>query len=531
MSLSSVLPALPGVYTQKNNAKQRLIDTTSNAASSTHSKKSKSKHHINAEKQKAEAEAKAAKEREEQCIRLYEMWSKLKQDEKDEHYQYLKERVSIQHELIRRQDILFKNHQAKIEQKRWQLKEAKRLSRMAKSKEYTDFVKDVLAKDRKEALSLKSHVRVISSHEPGHMTKLSSDQRNSYTSSKTQSPAQLSLGSSHGTGYESALLTDNFKELLLDPVDIQLKKLLGSEAEDFLHPTFREGAKKTLNPVVVNRKLSGIGARDLWGTLRNNSQIKLQKQDNMIPPDVKNAYKAFLRECFHNNVPTARRSFCKEEDEVLDEDRASESQLIQDIKFTRHRLELMFRVAHMNRDKTKLLVKSIEPKEPSEGTMIRPPRYNPRQILDKTKAHHLVPLPVLALTDTEGDSHSVQIPPSPREAILPREKEEDVIVGGEKIKFLTEEMATCKGEFSKRHNAPGCSSEMEPVNTGLPRGINIRGTLSAPASSMGAREEKKTQGKQWEPLSLSALLEYNAPVNAPGNGDFLYGQTKTWKIQ
>ena len=74
---------------------------------------------------------------------------------------------------------------------------------------------------------------------------------------------------------------------------------------------------------------------------------------------------------------------------VLDEDRASESQLIQDIKFTRHRLELMFRVAHMNRDKTKLLVKSIEPKEPSEGTMIRPPRYNPRQILDKTKVRVL----------------------------------------------------------------------------------------------------------------------------------------------
>ena len=34
-------------------------------------------------------------------------------------------------------------------------------------------------------------------------------------------------------------------------------------------------------------QVSGIGARDLWGTLRNNSQIKLQKEDNMIPPDVK----------------------------------------------------------------------------------------------------------------------------------------------------------------------------------------------------------------------------------------------------
>ena len=56
-----------------------------------------------------------------QCVRLYEMWSKIKQEEKDEHYQYLKERVSIQHELIKRQDMLYKKRQAQIEQKRWQV--------------------------------------------------------------------------------------------------------------------------------------------------------------------------------------------------------------------------------------------------------------------------------------------------------------------------------------------------------------------------------------------------------------------------
>lgn len=56
-----------------------------------------------------------------QCVRLYEMWSKIKQEEKDEHYQYLKERVSIQHELIKRQDMLFKKRQAEIEQKRCQV--------------------------------------------------------------------------------------------------------------------------------------------------------------------------------------------------------------------------------------------------------------------------------------------------------------------------------------------------------------------------------------------------------------------------
>ena len=53
---------------------------------------------------------------------------------------------------------------------------------------------------------------------------------------------------------ESSLFTDNFKELLHDPVDVQLQKLLGPDAEDFLHPTFREGAKKTLNPMAAQRK-------------------------------------------------------------------------------------------------------------------------------------------------------------------------------------------------------------------------------------------------------------------------------------
>ena len=39
--------------------------------------------------------------------------------------------------------------------------------------------------------------------------------------------------------------------------------------------------------VIFLLPVSGIGARELWGTLRNNSQVKLEKQDDMIPPDVK----------------------------------------------------------------------------------------------------------------------------------------------------------------------------------------------------------------------------------------------------
>lgn len=93
-------------------------------------------------------------------------------------------------------------------------------------------------------------------------------------------------------------------------------------------------------------------------------------------------------------------------------------------------------------------------------------------------------------------------------------------------------MATCEGEFSKRHNAPGCSSSLAPVKKGLSRGNRTRGSLSAPASSMSTREEKKSQVKHWEPLSVNALLEYNLDsLRAPGSGEFLFGKSKTWKIQ
>ena len=138
---------------------------------------------------------------------------------------------------------------------------------------------------------------------------------------------------------------------------------------------------------------------------------------------------------------------------------------------------------------------------------------------------------MLALTDSEGELHSLHAPTSPRVPTQEPEKEQDVVVGGEKIKFLTEEMATCKGEFSKRHKAPGSSTQIALVSTGPPKKITFRGTLSAPASSMGTREARKSQGRPWEPLSLSALLEYNAPVGAPGCGEFLFGQTKTWRTQ
>lgn len=187
----------------------------------------------------------------------------------------------------------------------------------------------------------------------------------------------------------------------------------------------------------------------------------------------------------------------------------------------------------MNRDKTKLLVKTTDSGDPPEGTVCRPPRYNPHQILEKPKKQQLSSVPTLALTDTEGEHKSIPLPPSPREEETSElVTQRDDIVTAEKITFLTEEMATCEGEFSKRHNAPGCSSSLARVKKGPSQGNRTRGSLSAPASSMSTREEKKSQVKQWEPLSVNALLEYNLEsLRAPGSGEFLFGKSKTWKIQ
>ena len=48
-----------------------------------------------------------------------------------------------------------------------------------------------------------------------------------------------------------------------------------------------ERNKKHILFLFFYNPVSGIGARELWGTLRTDSQVKLEKQDDIIPHDVK----------------------------------------------------------------------------------------------------------------------------------------------------------------------------------------------------------------------------------------------------
>lgn len=124
-----------------------------------------------------------------------------------------------------------------------------------------------------------------------------------------------------------------------------------------------------------------------------------------------------------------------------------------------------------------------------------------------------------------------RIPENSETTKSPREEKEPVVVGGEKIVFLTEAMATVKGEFSKRHNAAGCNNDdSSQESKNVSSKDKFRSIVSAPISSQGERIHRQSQVKAWQPLSLDALLEYKTPVNLSGPGDFLQGQTRKWKV-
>ena len=56
------------------------------------------------------------------------------------------------------------------------------------------------------------------------------------------------------TEIESILLSDNFTDLMHESLEVQLHMLLGPAAINFLKPTFRDGAKKSLDPLIDKYK-------------------------------------------------------------------------------------------------------------------------------------------------------------------------------------------------------------------------------------------------------------------------------------
>lgn len=105
-------------------------------------------------------------------------------------------------------------------------------------------------------------------------------------------------------------------------------------------------------------------------------------------------------------------------------------------------------------------------------------------------------------------------------------------VGMEKIVFLTEDMARCQGEFSKRHKAPGTNvagDTTQTISGTLRPNMNSKLSLSAPVATASMRTEQK-KITRWEPLSLNALQDYKKSYDAPGSGTFRNAQITKWSV-
>jgi len=136
-----------------------------------------------------------------------------------------------------------------------------------------------LAKEKAQKSSLKSHTRVLSSHQPMRVPILIAN--SPYKSSDMNDGRSISGSSMTDGASESILLSDNFSELMNESVEVQLHTLLGPAALNFLKPTFRDGAKKSLDPLIEKFKTGIVWMSFLW-QLRSIFVTNLCK--TKIPP-------------------------------------------------------------------------------------------------------------------------------------------------------------------------------------------------------------------------------------------------------
>ncbi|XP_054751185.2 uncharacterized protein LOC129256975 [Lytechinus pictus] len=150
------------------------------------------------------------------------------------------------------------------------------------------------------------------------------------------------------------------EELTFDQLPLHKQRLYTlfgqDEAEYFLHPRIEPERRKVIRMPHAVKSLGGrVGAHTLWNTLRDRSQIKLKYADARIPLELKDAYGAFVRECLTKNKTVAKRSFYSET-EVPENEKLQDNSYKDRVKETQRRMELMYRAALANEDKTGVLL-------------------------------------------------------------------------------------------------------------------------------------------------------------------------------
>ncbi|XP_046840767.1 uncharacterized protein LOC124434880 isoform X2 [Xenia sp. Carnegie-2017] len=418
------------------------------------------------------------------AFNMLKMWNIVKDQERKRKQKTLHDRVRLQHEMIKKQDelILEKNTQEKKENKKTVLPK----SQKKKYSKRNHLKRDELYPGKNSTALKKNNVKtfkvtVVEEKPKEEPPMLLMEEKLSEVSSRVDVISEDNLSDFLE---RSAIEDADFHELRVQPLPVQLQRLFGNDADGFLNPSVKEKPRKQFDLSIARQSHEGAAA--LWDALRAYSRQKLLNKDALILPDVKNAYACFIRECLRRHITPVKRNFVSEE-EAPEITSLEESEMLKDVRYRRHRQDLMYRIAHVNKDKTKLLLQvTAEPHYTKniDDDGIR--RYYPESETENEELSSCMQKSKLPLIQI-NTSHEY-IPK------LPHRKQLPVAKGFSNLVFLTERKAKCKGEFSKRLHRVESDLHLKPVKPEI-------------LTSMVKSSSPMFTQRVWEPLSMQALID------------------------
>jgi len=319
----------------------------------------------------------------------------------------------------------------------------------------------------------------------------------------------------------------------------QLAMMYGRQvADDIVHPQM-EPKKVDLNPNMMLPE-GHTGAAQIWSMLRNESNGKLLKEDRKIPAPLKDSYGAFVRQLVlqKNEVPV-RRNFPEKED-VPDMDHLLDRRRLLKTLDIRHKRELMGRSSKLNQDKTNILLYNnplpdLVNASGEEGI----DRYLPTWLEEDQES-------IASYKKWIGEEKrmvpSADLKPSDSllELVRPLGRDTSRHVGLPRVTFLTEEEAGAdRGTFSDKYKTKRDSehSVTNPEDNRadiLIEDVEVKPFRGDGARSSGSRRSAKSVCKpdpSWQPLTLTALVEYSDKRATHGAGNFRQGSMKMYPLQ
>ncbi|XP_064605599.1 uncharacterized protein LOC135470528 isoform X2 [Liolophura sinensis] len=453
----------------------------------------------------------------------YRQWQQAKAESKQDHYKHLKQKVALQHDLIRAQDELASQRREKEQQTMSQKREALKASKHAREETLLNICRQSLDDDRRRYIAGR-HSQANSRDQKAKSKSPDSSSPVSCANSIMQVMEQRRLGrkpeeSVTTLPYQrhtlSPCLGEDEEDEKTDRVALakghtlpwhhaQLYRLYGDKANYFLYPKIEPKPQKQLHPKLRNP--GGGGAEVLWAGLRNESMSRLRRYDRNVSKDLK----------------------------VPDLPRLLDKTLLHQAYSLRHKLQLMHRSSMTNADRTRVLTfnnpfpdlnnldgeDSIDRYLPSwmdSDTIMSEPEYKrwlagrQHKVESQDVAIHGEPSGSLLDDELFSSRSKPQYLEYPKLKFLKYEKDSDVVAEAHKLRKdrKTENEALKPSCPHSEDTTQRTSSGKQQDDHGVSNGSKYTSS--------------------WEPLSMTALVEYTELLETGGMGPFQHGQTKMWQ--